>query len=339
MPTVTVSDLTRITVDILRAAGAPAAAAHAVAEGLVVANLMGHDSHGVIRLPWYIAAVEEGRVDPRAEPVLERDDGTVVIVDGRRTFGQVVAGYATSLVLQRLAEGRPLVAAWAHDGYHAGRIGAYVERIAAAGAVGMAMVNSHGAGHLVAPFGGSGRRLSTNPVAFAAPVAGGPPLVLDMATSVVAEGKVRLRRNTGEALPEGWIIDREGHPTSVAEDLYAGGALLPLGGPRQGYKGFGLSLMVEVLAGALSGAGCSRVGETWSGNGFFCLGIAPTHPTVAETVAGLIAYAKDGAPEVLAPGEPERRKMAERQAGGVPLDTETWRQIAEAGRRHGVEIN
>jgi uncharacterized oxidoreductase len=338
VPTVTASELTRICVEVLEAAGATGAAARAVAEGLVGANLAGHDSHGVIRLPAYVAAVDDGRVDPRAEPVLERDEGSLLVVDGRRGFGQVVAGYATARVLQRLGEGRPLVAAFAHDGYHAGRIGAYVERMAAAGAVGLAMVNSHGAGRLVAPFGGHQRRLSTNPIAFAAPVAGGPPLVLDMATSVVAEGKVRVRRNRGEPLPENWIVDAGGRPSRRAEDLYDGGALLPLGGPNQGYKGFGLSLMVEVLAGALSGAGCSRPGETWSGNGFFCLGVAPTHPALAEQVAGLIRHVKENQPGVLVPGEPEASRRAEREAHGIELDPETWRQIAEVAARHGVAV-
>jgi len=339
MPTVTGAELSRLCVSVLQAAGAPATAAQAVAEGLVVANLMGHDSHGVIRLPAYIAAVEDGRVDPRAEPVLERDDGTVLVVDGKRGFGQVAAGRATTILLQRLREGRPLVAAFAHDGYHAGRIGAYVERIAATGAVGIAMVNSHGAGRLVAPFGGHQRRLSTNPIAFAAPVAGGPPVVLDMATSTVAEGKVRVRRNSGEELPEGWVVDSEGRPSRKAEDLYSGGALLPLGGPVQGYKGYGLSLMVDVLAGALSGAGCSRPGETWSGNGFFCLGIAPTHPAVAEDVAGLIAHVKQDHAGVLVPGEPERTKRAHREAHGVELDEETWRQLAAVAARYRVEVS
>jgi uncharacterized oxidoreductase len=336
MPTVSGSELNRLCVAVLEAVGASPAAARAVAEGLVAANLMGHDSHGVIRLPAYVAAVEDGRVDPKAEPVLERDDGTVIVVNGRRGFGQVAAGYATTCLLRRLGEGRPLVAAFAHDGYHAGRIGAYAERIAATGAVGIAMVNSHGAGRLVAPFGGHERRLSTNPIAFAAPLAGGPPIVLDMATSVVAEGKVRVRRNSGETLPESWIVDKDGNPSRRAEDLYAGGALLPLGGPVQGYKGYGLSLMVEVLAGALSGAGCSRPGETWSGNGFFGLGIAPTHPAVAEDVLGLVRHVKDGAPDVLAPGEPERKKRADREAHGIPLDAETWRQLRETAARHGV---
>ncbi len=338
MPTVTASELTRSCIAILEAAGAPPAHAEAVAEGLVLANLMGHDSHGVIRLPWYIGAVEEGRVDAKAEPVLERDDGSVVIVNGRRGFGQVAAGYATTLVLERMAQGRPLVAAFAHDSYHAGRIGFYVERIAAAGAVGVAMVNSHGGGRLVAPFGGRQRRLSTNPIAFAAPVAGGPPIVLDMATSVVAEGKVRVRRNTGERLPENWVVDKDGQPTRDAEDLYAGGALLPLGGPVQGYKGYGLSLMVEVLAGALSGAGCSRPGETWSGNGFFCLGIAPTHPAVAEDVAGLIRHVKADHEGVLVPGDPERSKRAHREAHGIELDAETWAQLSAVAARHHVEM-
>lgn len=351
MPVVAPERLRRLAQEVLAALGAPAAAAACVADGLVDASLVGLDSHGAIRIPQYVQAVRDGLVDPRAEPVLERDGGGVLSVDGRRTFGQVVAGFAVEAVLARLAQGsQSLVAVTAHHASHVGRLGAYVERLAARGYIGLAMVNNHGARPWAAPFGGRERRLSTNPIAFAAPRPGHPPLVVDLTTSATAEGKVRLLRNRGESAPEGWLIDAAGRPTRDPADLYGPppGALLPLGGMTLGHKGFGLSLMVEVLAGALSGAGCTREGAEWPGNGFFCLGLDPAGFQAASAVEaaleGLIRDVKDtplaeGFTEILVPGEPEAHTRARRTAEGIPLDEETWRQIVAAARQCGVAVD
>ncbi len=334
---------------ILRAVGAPAAAAATVATSLVEANLLGLDSHGVIRLPQYAAAVADGSVDPRAEPVVEREGGGVAVIDGRRTFGQVVADLAVDRALAMLGAGQRVAAVVAHDGYHVGRLGAYVERLAAAGRVGLAAVNNHGARPWTAPFGGRARRLATNPVAFAAPRAGGPPLLVDVTTSATAEGKVRVARSRGQLLPEGWLVDGEGKPSRDPEDLYRDppGALLPLGSPSLGHKGFGLGLMVEVLAGALSGAGCTRPDAPWAGNGLFLLALDPAgfgggaRGELGAQVAALVAWCKDsplaeGFAEILVPGEPERCTRQRRLAEGIPVEEQTWAAIVETARRLGV---
>jgi len=348
MPIIQSATLHRLAASIFVALGASPEAAACVADGLVDANLMGLDSHGAIRIPQYVQAVEDGLVDPGAEPVITREDGGLLTVDGRRAFGQVVAGMAVATATHRLAQGpHRLVAVAAHHAYHVGRLGAYVQRLTAQGYIGIAMVNNHGARPWAAPFGGRERRLSTNPIAFAVPRPGGDPLLVDLTTSATAEGKVRLLRNRGEMAPDGWLVDSDGRPTRDPAALYASppGAILPLGGSTLGHKGFGLSLMVEVLAGALSGAGCSRPDADWPGNGFFCLAIDPLgfQPASAleAAVEGLIAYVKEtplaeGFAEILVPGEPEFRTRARRAAEGIPLDLETWRQIVAAAERCGV---
>lgn len=348
MPVVRPEALHRLCSDIVVALGASVEAAEVVAEGLVDANLAGHDSHGGVRIPQYAAAVEEGVADPRARPVLEREDGGVLAVAGRRAFGQVVGRFAVDSAVQRLAgNGQRLAAVVARQSYHVGRLGAYVERVAALGYVGLAMVNNHGTRQWVAPYGGRERRLSTNPIAFAAPWAGGAPLLVDLTTSVVAEGKVRVLRNRGVDAPGGWMVDGQGRATRNVEDLYASppGALLPLGGVELGHKGFGLSLMVEVLAGALSGAGCSRRDADWPGNGMFLLVIDPAGfppaAGLADEVEGLVRHVKDtplmeGFTEILAPGEPEARARARRAVEGIPVDEPTWAQVMAVGKRYGV---
>ena len=222
-------------------------------------------------------------------------------------------------------------------------------------------VNGHGGSAFVAPFGGVARRLATNPLFVAAPT-GDPeaPFVLDMATPVVAEGKVRVARNRGVELAPGLIVDGDGAPSTDPLDLYGGeppgsrpvGALLPLGVAPDygeggdggvGHKGYALALAVDLLAGALTGAGASSGGPS-RGNGFFFIAVDPQRfagldPFEGE-LAGLLDYVKqppyaEGFDEILTPGEPERRRMAERR-DGLDLDDETWRQIGEAAASVGV---
>ena len=240
----------------------------------------------------------------------------------------------------------------AHRSAHAGRIGAYGEQAARAGLIAIACVNVHGGGRLVAPFGGAERRLATNPIVFAAPTEDPErPFVLDLATSVGAEGKVRVARNRGVQLPPGWILDGAGRPSTEPWDLYGGdppgsrtpGALLPVGGPV-GHKGFGLSMAVELLAGALTPAGATRPDGGGRGNGIFVLAIDPERfvglGPFEESLSALVEYVKqppyaEGFDEVLTAGEPERRRRTERMASGIELDDATWRQVGAAAASVG----
>ena len=239
---------------------------------------------------------------------------------------------------------------------HIGRVGAYGEQAASEGMVALGWV--HGTSALVAPFGGAARRLSTNPLFVAAPT-GDPeaPFVVDMATPVIAEGKVRVALNRGAELPPGSIVDGDGRPSTDPHDFYGGdppgsraqGALLPIGVTPDygaggdggvGHKGYALALIVDLLGGALTGVGYGGA----SANAFLFIAVDPERfvglgPFEGE-LASLLDYVKqppyaEGFDEILTPGEPERRRMAERR-DGIPLDDETWRQIAEAAASVGV---
>ena len=334
---------------VYRAAGSPEAEARTVAEHLVDANLRGHDSHGVIRTSGYLTQIRNGVCHPGALTHIVEDAPSMAVIDGGWNFGQVVATRATEIAIEKArATGIALVTCF--NTMHAGRIGAYGEQIVGAGMAAIGGVNTPGS-RLVAAFGGGHRRTGTNPLMFAFPGdTPETPFVLDMATSVVAEGKLRVAVNKGVEVPEAWILDGDGQPSTQPRDFYGSGAntqqgtLLPVGGPSSGYKGFGLNLAVEALSGMLSGAGTAVEGQRGT-NGVFIMAIDVAHftplATFVELMSGLGAHVKEppyqpGVSEVLLPGEPERRTRAQRLRDGVPLDDETWKQTVEAAAALGV---
>ena len=182
-------------------------------------NLLGHDSHGVVRVAPYLRSIRERLTAPGAEMRTERESESTALIDGGWNFGQVVARHTMDVAIEKARGGGTGVAV-AHRSTHIGRLGAYAEQAVAAGMIGIAMANNHGAGQQVAPFGGIERRLSTNPMAFGFPTADpAAPFVLDMATAAVAEGRVRVARNRGERMPGGWLLDAEGRPTDDPESV------------------------------------------------------------------------------------------------------------------------
>ena len=345
VPYLTHHALRRWAYDCLAATGTRHADARVVADHLVDANLSGHDSHGVLRLAQYVAALRSGEVDVAATPYIVQEMPGGVVFDGARTFGQVVAQRAVVGAIKK-ARAAAVSAATVRNCYHTGRIGTYTEQIAAEGMVGIVMVNAGGGGQSVAPFGGMARRLATNPISIAVPTGGAFPLVLDIATSVAPEGKLRALAQQRRATPPGWIIDADGRPTVNPDDFYQSplGALLPLGG-QAGYKGFGLGLMIDVLAGALSGAGCCReeVVEARDGMLIIALDIARFGPTetFCNHVHQLIAHVKSSPPapghrEVFVPGELEHRQRMSRLSTGICIDDASWQQLLALGRELGV---
>ena len=200
-----------------------------------------------------------------------RQTAAAAVLDGHWGFGQVVMNQAVEMGLER-AGNCGVAAITVKNSNHIGRLGSYVERVAEANMIGLLCANSHGGGASVAPWGGIAGRLGTNPLAGGWPDGEGGALVLDITTSVVAEGKVRVKRNRGEPVPEGWIIDAAGQPSTDPADFYdePRGSLLPFGGVM-GHKGYGLGVVVELLGGALSGAGCARGRKARIGNGCFLL--------------------------------------------------------------------
>ena len=329
MPTVTAAALRHNVQAILEATGTPPDLAQIVAEALVEANLVGHDSHGLIRLPQYIDMVREGRVHPAARPSLLSRQQATARVDGARGWGQPAARLATDIVIG-LAQEYGVGAVTIDHCNHIGRVGEYVERIAKAGLIGLTLCN---VGAAVAPFGGRQPRMGTNPMAWGIPRgAGQDPLVVDFATSVVAEGKLRVARAKGEQLAPGLIIDRDGQPSTEPADFYAGGALLPFGG----YKGYGLSVMIELVGGALSGMGPSMAAKYQHGNGTMLMALNIPHfvaPEQFAAEANELCESLNATPtvagfsEVLVPGEPEMRSRRQRLATGIPVPEPTWQSI------------
>lgn len=328
MPVISHEHLLRLSHDVIVALGTPDDLAAAVAESLVEANLRGHDSHGVLRLPWYVRFVSDGRVLPAARPGVALRRGAIARIDGGLGWGQPAARLAAATAVEQAAE-HGIGMAIIERGNHIGRVGEYVEAIANAGMVGMAWCNASAS---VAPFGGRQRLMGTNPFAWAAPR--GPkhgPLVLDFATSVVAEGKLRVARAAGRRLDAGQILDAAGNPSQNAEDFYAGGALLPFGL----HKGSGLSLMIELLARSVAGVEHGRP-EYRGYNGTIMLamdlaGLADMDAYIdaAERFCAAVETSTpvDGVERVLLPGQPEEYARIQRLAEGIPLADQTWNEI------------
>lgn len=326
-----------------------------IAERLTGANLRGHDSHGVIRVPRYLQWIGDGRqkINQTIEIVMEND--VMAIVDGKYGFGQSVGEQTVDLGLKKVkAQGLALTAL--RNAGHLGRIGDWAERAAAAGIASMHMVNVRGS-LLVAPFGGRERRMGTSPFCIGIPVKGGDPVVHDFATSTVAEGKALVALKGGKALPEGSLIDADGKLTNDPWPLYgdvpAGKAPEPYGGPGAltpfgGHKGSGLNFMMEMMAGALTGSGCAGGPDEPERrpfcNGMLSIFIDPARmdsgDAMADEIRSYIAFVKntrpaEGVSEVLVPGEKERMTLAERSTAGLPLAPEVWDDILASARKLG----
>lgn len=344
MPIVGAAELREVTSKIFQAVGAPDSVACCVADGLVEANLTGHDSHGVIRITEYLKAIREGQIDPQAKPEIIYETPTTLRVNGHRGFGHAVAGWTMNRVIDKAAEHNLAAASIFHCG-HIGRVGVYPSMAAARGFIAMAFVNGGGMEPRVAPFGGIRPVFGSNPLAAAVPIEDRAPIVLDFSTAVVASGKIRVARDKGEGVPDGWILDCEGRPTRRPRDYYEGGMLLP----AAGHKGYALGLLVEVLAGLLSGAGSPVVpGSDYEvGNGvfFLVLNVGAFRPLADFTaqVGELGRRIKHTPPavegsEVLLPGEPEQRMKARRLSEGIPIPSTTWRGILEVSQKLGIKV-
>lgn len=344
MRTIAEREARSLAFDLLLAMGADQDAARIVADHLVDANLAGHDSHGLIRLPQYHKQVQEYEIRTDQRPVVVRETPTTALIDGNWTWGPYAAAYATDLAVDR-AKSHGVSCVALRNAAHVGRLGVYPLRAAEEGLLAHAWCNAVGSAR-VAPWGGTEARLATNPIASAAPTSG-RPIVVDVTTSAVAEGKVRLARNSQSAVPLGWILDAAGKPTTNPADLYAGGTILPLGGPV-GYKGFGLSLAVDVFAGVLSGAGCGLMPGVGNGNAMTMVAIDPAAfldpAEFRRRVEDYCAYLRNtptqpGVDEILLPGEPEERSVERRRRSGIPVDDGTWGQLVDLGRALGVRVS
>ena len=349
-------NLKHVVTELLLQGGSESEEGEIVAEHLVRSNLTGHDSHGVGMIPLYIKKMSEGLLKTNQKPQLVKEDGSIIMFDGQRGFGQSVAKNAMNRALERCRE-TGLVLMTLRNAYHIGRIGTYGEQSIAAGMVSLHFVNVTDHPPLVAPFRGSDARYATNPICIAMPGTDRqPPVLLDMATSYVALGKVRVALNKGEQLAEEWVIDEKGKPSRdpevMKDHIYHGsGKEAPLGAmrPLGGYKGYGLALFCELLGGMLSGGKTIQPGNERLGgitNNMLTFIVDPSRliemPVMQREIESLVEYVKaspvaDEMEPILVAGDPERISICRREREGIPLDSTTWEQILDAGESLGME--
>ena len=347
MPTVNADQLRAFGSSIFSALGVPTEDAELVSDLLVEANLTGFDSHGVIRIPIYARGIKMGAVKPGAEIKIIRETPSTAAIDGGWNLGQVVAKYAMKLCIEKARES-VVGLVTAKNSQHAGRLNTYAEMAMAQNMIGIASVNS---ASYVAPYGGKSKQLGTNPLCFAIPSGKEKPMVLDMATSVWARGKIMVYLARGEELPEGVFMDPDGNPTTDPGWYTRGGVLRNLGGEIAGYKGFGLSLLVEILTGALTEGGVSNSEEYrsrpfYGGNGIFMMAIDVGQVTELDAfkkrVDDLLHSVRDsptapGYDEILIPGEPERLMKEKRLKEGIFVEDKTWGDLVALAEELSIE--
>ncbi len=322
--------------DIFGALGFTAQERAVLTETLLEASRAGYHSHGVMRIPTFAEDTRAGMIAPAVAPMVVHETAAAAMIDARRCLGPASCVFAVERASAK-ARAQGVGCAAVRNGNDVARLGAYVGGPARDGLMTLLLVNDAGGGACVAPFGSAAPFLSTNPLACGIPrAAGKPPLVIDLSTSVVALGKIKMAANQGEAVPEGWLIDREGRATTEPAGFFdspRSASLLPLGGAADGHKGFLLSLIVEAFAGALAGAGMSRGNENEDqGNGLFVLAADPEAlgggaefvQTMEKFVAGLRALPPaEGSDGVRLPGA----RAGGGPGGPFPIDGPTWARI------------
>jgi hydroxycarboxylate dehydrogenase B len=334
-------NLVRAIEAIVRAGGSDALEAKRVAENLVTANLLGHDSHGIGMVPRYIDALLEGGLAANQHPKATLDVGALLALDGCKGYGQTIGFEAMQMGIER-AQRHGSCTMVLGNSHHLGRIGHWAEMAVAKGLIAIHFVNviSHAR---VAPYAGRDARFGTNPVCIGIPLPGEAPFLLDMATSAVAQGKMRVAHNKREKVAPGLLIDDQGQPTddpryAVVPPL---GAILAFGG----HKGYGLAVACELLGGALSGGGTWHYEESTKQrvlNGMLAILIDPARLGTADAFRNEARQFLDwlrkgrtapGADKVRIAGEPERETRAKRERDGVPVDDNTWKEILAAAAK------
>jgi uncharacterized oxidoreductase len=351
MVIIKVENLIDFVADVFTHAESSPEEARRIATYLTTANLTGHDSHGVIRVPVYIRWKKIGSVVPNQTAEVVLDTPSLAVVDGKFGYGQTVAPVAVRIGIDK-CKNAGLAAVALRNAGHIGRVGDWAEMAAAKGLVSVHFVNAAGS-LLVAPFGGVEKRLSTAPYCVGIPRQGEDPIVLDFATSIVAEGKCLVASRGGKKLPVGALIDSDGtlsddphvlygpySPDGVRDHTKGSGAICAFGE----HKGSGLAFICELLGGALTGTGATAADRRFA-NGMLALYIDPKVVDTANFFDGEITRYVDfiratkpvaGVEQVLIPGDPERRTRAERSKNGVPLPDDTWAAIVNTAREVGV---
>ena len=345
MPTKFAGELEELMIRTLRATGVAPSISERVARHLVGSNLVGVDSHGLIQFPDYLESVKQGKIAKDNQIEVIRDHGAIALLDGHLTFGMVVVDQAIDMGISKARKfGASVVSA--RNSAHIGRLGEYAEDIARQSLIGFICNSSQGMGQGVAPWGGREIRLSTNPLAWGIP-SESDPIIFDMSTSSVAAGKIQLKLHRGETLPTSWEINTAGTPVTDPADFHnprLGAMLL-----AAGYKGYGLALVVEALAGVLSGGGCVWPEAPLIGSGYaftlLVIDVAAFCPIAKFTkeVDNFITYVKSATPLDIAeavriPGKLSPVKRQQRLTEGISIEDETWNRLVEAARSVGIEV-
>ena len=330
---------------LFEGAGCGTEEADVIADHLVEANLAGHDSHGVIRAPIYLQWMKQEKVFANRTLEILVDTDTLTVADGQLGFGQWTGRQSVTIGVEKCRKtGIALVAL--RNCAHLGRIGTWAELAADEGLVSMHFVNTTGLGMFVVPAGGRDARLSVNPVCAGIPIPGQAPIILDIAAATTAEGKLKVARNKGVPVPDNTILDADGNPTNDANDFYGDQGGRPVGKilPMGGHKGYGLGLIAELFAGALTGGGCSVEGRKQLEQGMLSIYIDPAKlgepGPLFDEVRRYVEFVRSSTPidpaqPVLVPGEIEEQRRAERRPG-LELDETTWGQLTEAALSVGV---
>ena len=348
--------LRRLIGETFLAAGCPAEEADQIAANLVDANLTGHDSHGIIRVPSYLEWLQNGTLKSGQRMTVLTESDSMALLDGNYGFGQSIGPQAVAYGIEKAERHGLSVIALRRSG-HLGRIGAWAEMACEAGQLSIHLVNVAGS-IMVAPFGGAERRMGTNPVTIGVPRPDRPPLILDFATSLVAEGKLQVALSGGKPLPDDALIDIDGQPSGDPRLFYGEGEPAVATRQRSGsaairamgeHKGSGLAFMVELLAGALTGSGCCGPEPRTLCNGMLSIYLRPgafdeTGGENAGFAAELEDYvdfftsAKPAEPDgaVLVPGQPEQQTRERRLAEGIPVPNDTIAALQAAADSVGL---
>jgi len=337
-------DLRSFAAEIFLAANVRNDEAHVVAECLVESNLRGHDSHGVFRVMEYLGCLERGELRTGVELCVVSETASAIVCDGQLGFGPVQMQRLIAR-MEPMARAQGVACGTIRRCGHVGRLGEWVERLARVQLAGIMSVNDNGVLRCVAPPGGIEPRISTNPIAIGVPTAD-EPLVLDISTSMAANGKIRIAHQAGRPCPDGWLLDAQGQPTNDPAVRFQNppGTIQPMGG----YKGFGLGLLFDVLVGGLSGGHCPPApdGEVECNN-VLLIAFDPARfagtPHLIDETQKLCEWVRatprvNDTAEIRLPNDRSRTTLQERQARGVPIDRATWDQLCECAKRLRVSV-
>lgn len=325
---------------IFEKAGSGPTEAGQIADHLVRATLKGADSHGIIRSLRYVEYIKSGKVSLNQKVSVSHDAGAVITLDGNLGIGQAIGEQAMEVLADRATE-HGIALCGLHNCGHLGRLGHWAERLAERNLASVHFLNTTGIGMLVAPFGGSDRRVSPNPMAIAIPCEPGAPVVMDVTSAATAEGKVLVAKNAGKKLPEGQIIDKDGQPSTNPQALYDGGSILPIAG----HKGSALNVMIDMMAGIISGGGCTAPEENKVINcmtsiaiSMDALGDVDRRQTEIKRFTDWVKASPGIDPDrpVLIPGENGRRVARQRRENGIPLDQTTYESLFQAAGLVGI---